>query len=198
MGQTQSSDTETAHRHDERIAVEEAKAELRESFDTAFARIRNLGVRLWHDDIRPPPAGWQWARTNKAAEEILVLDQVIEISLDHDLGFDYFSEDEINANPRLLFARGQGDQTGYDLVHWMIENDRVPETVTIHSWNHDGARRMAALLARCGHASILAPYSAEAELLPSGWLWQRLSSRMSRMRQPGSGTTRRWWAAQFG
>lgn len=45
-------------------------------------------IRLWHDDVRPPPRGWVWVRTNDDARAILQTGRVIEASLDHDLGYD--------------------------------------------------------------------------------------------------------------
>jgi hypothetical protein len=45
-------------------------------------------IRLWHDDVRPPPDdSWTWARTNDAAKAVLEAHPVCEISLDHDLGY---------------------------------------------------------------------------------------------------------------
>jgi len=117
----------------------------------------NSDIRLWHDDIRPAPAGWVWARTNAAAQEILKTGNVVEISMDHDLGLDGVSEQEINDNPEFLFGKGQSEQTGLDLVHWMIDRDLVPK-VTIHSWNPDGARAMAARLNRFGYDCTISPY----------------------------------------
>jgi hypothetical protein len=122
-------------------------------------------TKLWHDDIRPAPAGWEWARTNSAAREILSSKQVVEISLDHDLGLHEFTEEQIEENPELLFGRGAAEETGYDLVNWMIENDLVPPVITIHSWNPDGARNMAARLNHFGYDCTIAPYSVGAVLL---------------------------------
>lgn len=115
-------------------------------------------IRLWHDDIRPAPEGWVWARTNQAAQEILKTNNVIEISMDHDLGLDHFSEEEIDTNPELLFGMGQSEQTGYHLVVWMIDNCFVPPRITIHSWNPAGAKEMAARFNRFGYNVAVSPY----------------------------------------
>lgn len=114
--------------------------------------------RVWHDDIRPAPQGWVWARTNTEAERLLLENDVAEISLDHDLGLHGYTEAEIEANPELIMGRGQAEETGYDLVLWMIFKNRVPPLVTIHSWNPDGAKKMAALLNEYGHDCLIAPY----------------------------------------
>ena len=115
-------------------------------------------VRLWHDDIRPAPDGWLWARTNEAAQHILRTGNVVEISMDHDLGLDGFSEQQITDDPELLFGKGQSEKTGFHLVEWMIDNDVVPAKVTIHSWNPDGAKHMAARLNRFGFDCTISPY----------------------------------------
>jgi hypothetical protein len=74
---------------------------------------------------------------------------IVECSLDHDLGY---HDVEIPEDPdellKVLVLRGEAEETGYDLVCWMLENNLVPKKVTIHSWNPDGAKHMAARLAR--------------------------------------------------
>lgn len=105
-------------------------------------------MRLWHDDIRPAPEGWTWARTNREAQHLLLNEEIEECSLDHDLGME---EVDPAMEGALYLAGHSPDGTGLDLVRWMIENDRVPPKVSIHSWNFDGARRMFKTLADAGH-----------------------------------------------
>jgi len=119
-------------------------------------------MKLWHDDIRPAPEGWVWARTNKEAMAHLETGDVEEISLDHDLGLHDLTEEQIEADPELLFGRGQAEETGYHLVEWMIEHDCVPEHVTIHSWNPSGADMMANRLNRFGYNCRLEPFALPA------------------------------------
>lgn len=121
-------------------------------------------LRVWHDDIRPAPEGWVWVRTNEAARQILSdpAIMVAEISLDHDLGLDYFTEEEIADNPELTNARGDAGETGLDLARWMCETGHVPATVKIHSWNPDGARAMSRLFNENGHTCFLAPFMVNA------------------------------------
>jgi hypothetical protein len=100
---------------------------------------------VWHDDIRPAPrqGQWAWVRTNEEAIRLLSSRDVDGISLDHDLGLYHFSPEE----------------TGYDLVRWMIENDKVPPKVVIHSWNPAGAKRMADALTDAGYPPpLVEPY----------------------------------------
>jgi len=118
-------------------------------------------MKLWHDDVRPPPdASWTWARSNGEAKDLLYNERVEECSLDHDMGYEGVDIpenpdwDEImdiveNATPRA---------SGLELVHWMVETGNVPPKVTIHSWNPDGAKNMAARLNRFGHDCVIAPF----------------------------------------
>lgn len=117
-----------------------------------------MGVKVWHDDIRPAPEGWVWVRTNAEARRVLTLNDVEEISLDHDLGLDSFTEEQITDDPELLFGRGTAFENGLHLVNWMIEQELVPKKVTIHSWNPDGARYMAIALNRGGYDCTISPY----------------------------------------
>lgn len=116
-------------------------------------------TKLWFDDIRPAPEGWQWARTVEQAILILRANNVTAISLDHDLGLHHYTEAQIEADEELIFGRGQAEETGLDLVHWMIANNKVPEKIAVHSWNPDGARRMIATLNDAGHYVARIPYA---------------------------------------
>lgn len=120
----------------------------------------NARVRLWHDDVRLPPDGWLWARRNEEAIEILTSRQVVECSLDHDLGYhDVVLPDDPDELMEVYMLKGHSEQTGLQLVDWMVENDKVPPVVRIHSWNPVGAANMAARLARFGHSAIIDPFN---------------------------------------
>jgi hypothetical protein len=43
-------------------------------------------MKLWVDDIRDPPNGWELARSYNEAISMLLESDINEISLDHDLG----------------------------------------------------------------------------------------------------------------
>lgn len=116
-------------------------------------------MKLWHDDVRPPPDGWIWARTNAQAQAILENDwPVTEISLDHDLGFSHVEiPDDHDEFLEVMRLRGD-EEEGTELVEWMIVNNRVPPTITIHSWNPAGAVKMARMLNDAGHSVMVRPY----------------------------------------
>lgn len=101
-------------------------------------------MKLWHDDIRPAPEGWVWARTNEEAQEYLLTGEVTEISMDHDLGYhDVVLPDNPDELAEVMFLKGQSEQNGEELAVWMCQEEIFPSKITIHSWNPDGARRMA-------------------------------------------------------
>jgi hypothetical protein len=106
-------------------------------------------MKLWHDDIRRPPDDtWVWARTNLEAIDVLVRSDVSEASLDHDLGLERENPD---SDPTTWTLRGEspaGD--GVDLCMAMYHLRLVPPRVTIHSWNPDGAERMASICREAG------------------------------------------------
>jgi NAD+-processing family protein with receiver domain len=118
-------------------------------------------LKIWHDDIRPAPPGWVWARTNHEAQILLETGSVEEISLDHDLGLQDLSEEQVETEPELLFGRRiSPNGSGLDLVNWMCEKNLVPTRVTIHSWNPVGAQNMAARLNYFGHRCVIQPFKA--------------------------------------
>jgi hypothetical protein len=117
-------------------------------------------MKLWHDDVRPPPEGWVWARRNQEAQEMLLANEIVECSLDHDLGYHdvVLPDDPDELAEVLLLLRGRSDETGLQLVEWMIEKKLVPPKVTIHSWNPEGARQMAARLNDHGYDCVVQPF----------------------------------------
>lgn len=89
-------------------------------------------MKLWLDDVRPPPFGWEWVKTAAQAIYWLQKGVVEEASLDHDLG----SADA---------------QTGYEVACWIEaavvhDQDFVLPKVTIHSANPVGRGRMECAL----------------------------------------------------
>jgi hypothetical protein len=112
------------------------------------------GVRVWHDDVRPPPDGWLWVRTNEDARKILKTGNVQEISLDHDMGLD-----QLEPSVEHHDMRGRSEDNGMRLVEWMVANALVPESVVIHSWNLAGARSMYLHLNQHGYGCVFEAYT---------------------------------------
>lgn len=89
-------------------------------------------MKVWLDDVRPAPAGWIHVLTVTEAIELLLTDQITEISLDHDLG-DYES------------AGG----SGIKVIDWLAEFGHwPPDGVHIHSANPVGRESMQRSLDR--------------------------------------------------
>jgi hypothetical protein len=114
-------------------------------------------MRVWLDDSRPPPPGYDFvARTAAAAIKMLASGLVKEISLDHDLSLcgEHCIEDSsgkvrcVLGRPMLDFCPCPCHDTGYTVVCWMEENKVWPATVRIHTSNPVGRSKMeAAILA---------------------------------------------------
>lgn len=119
-------------------------------------------MKLWLDDIRPSPKGWVWARTNEQAKEYLLTGEVTECSLDHDLGYhDVDLPEDPDEAMEILILRGVSEETGLQLVEWMLEQNLVPSKIRIHSWNPSGTKNMAARLNHFGHDCLIAPFDVK-------------------------------------
>lgn len=76
-------------------------------------------IRLWIDDVRLPPAGWEWAKTSEEAMQLITNEdiEIIEISFDHDLG---------------------GDDDTRRVMYHFAETNTFPPVIWIHSANSVG------------------------------------------------------------
>lgn len=143
---------------------------------------------LWLDDIRKPPSPfWRWARTIDDAKLIIKTHNVLEASLDHDMGLhdrdpdDYENADvmrvprcykhycghiqtEAALNTPATNCDGCGNRTmppewslvpepdGVEFAKWLVEEDKVPPMIVIHSMNNVGARNIYEILK--DHANV--------------------------------------------
>lgn len=84
-------------------------------------------MKLWLDDVRPPPAGWIAVQTAADAISVLASGGVESVSLDHDLG-------------------PSEAGTGYDVATWIEEHAATGRLRrlrwAVHSANPVGVRRM--------------------------------------------------------
>ncbi len=91
-----------------------------------------LGIKIWLDDLRHPPKGWICVRTANAAIVLMKYNKTLEISLDHDLGW----------NP----ACGNG----YDVLLWIEEQVRLngyePPIIHVHTDNPSARPKMLAAI----------------------------------------------------
>lgn len=107
------------------------------------------GVYLWLDDIRPAPEGWLWVKTVDEAIEVIVAQDVMFASLDHDLGacddcLEGLTPDEwLVKHDYRSMPNCDHFGTGYSFVSWMEQYDRWPTMKPyVHSANPVGAARM--------------------------------------------------------
>lgn len=99
-------------------------------------------VKLWIDDLRKDPdtehaayserTGWVWAKSSGEAIALLTLRRAVGkkvdvIAFDHDLG---------------------GDDTTRPVMHWLIERDYWPATITVHTANPVGREWLVGMAKR--------------------------------------------------
>jgi hypothetical protein len=88
---------------------------------------------VYLDDERPTPEGWVAVRWPEEAIALLEGGQVVELSLDHDLGDDEHG-------------------TGYDVLLWLEEavatRGFVPPRVRVHSANSSARQKMELAIVR--------------------------------------------------
>ena len=88
-------------------------------------------MKVYLDDERPTPEGWVGVRWPEEAIELLRTGEVVEISLDHDLGDDDHG-------------------TGYDVLLWIEEAVATqgfePPLMRVHSANTSARSKMASAI----------------------------------------------------
>lgn len=92
-------------------------------------------MKLYVDDLRECPEGWEVARTVTDAIRTLADQEVEEVSLDHDIAFQ---------------GRHGLELETFEGVAWYIAAMKQPPRVTIHTANAPAAARMAAILKDAG------------------------------------------------
>lgn len=94
-------------------------------------------MKLWIDDLREPPEGWDWAKTSREAIALLGDCEYETISFDHDLG---------------------GEDTGIKVLNWMAwdcPDLKWPKKIMIHSYNPVGAQNLYNVATRYAPAGTL-------------------------------------------
>ena len=92
-------------------------------------------MKLWVDDLRSAPDGWQLATTASEAIALLRQGKIQQLSLDHDLG-----------EPESVVG------SGYQVAIWLEEQAYtgnwavIPDRISIHSANPVGRQNMLAAI----------------------------------------------------
>ena len=94
--------------------------------------------KIWIDDLRPAPAGYQWCRNYEQAVAALntfsSCGEGIEIvDLDHDLG---------------------EEKTGYDIAKYIVMNNIIIDSFRCHSMNVVGKKNIIQLLINYRYKNI--------------------------------------------
>jgi hypothetical protein len=97
-------------------------------------------MKLYLDDLRCPPFGWDLVRTADECIAVLESGKVEELSLDHDLADEHYASGEP--------LDGYREKTGMSVVDWMVETGTWPTVVYIHTLNPVGRGRMLAAVQR--------------------------------------------------
>lgn len=88
-----------------------------------------MAMRMWLDDVRTAPEGWVWVKTYQQAITCLEGNNVVQVSLDHDLG---------------------EEKTGYNVAQWIEEraaSGNMGKILwSVHSANTVGRKRIEAAM----------------------------------------------------
>ena len=108
-------------------------------------------MKLWLDDVRKPPKGWVWAINYDEAVSHLMTGEVVEISLDHDLGMEVIG----NHKNILIGVESQTAKTGYDVACWIeeevYEGRLTAPIMYCHSANPVGKGRINQVITKVNH-----------------------------------------------
>lgn len=122
-------------------------------------------IKLWLDDQRAAPFGWERAKTAEECILRLELENVEEISLDHDLAEEHYDPSRWPCLDVHGYT-GEHDRshykhaTGYEVAKWIVRNRKWPRTIWIHTLNPVGRRDMFELLTR------YAPENVQVQIRP--------------------------------
>jgi len=106
-------------------------------------------MKVYLDDVRPAPFGWERVYTAAGAIEQLRIGDVEAISLDHDLAEEHYDQalfDHVDLYGYEDIRPMLKEPTGYDVALWMVENDVWPEEIILHTMNPVGRNDMFKLL----------------------------------------------------
>jgi hypothetical protein len=108
-------------------------------------------MKVYLDDTRKAPFGWELVKTADEAVEKLKTGKVEAIALDHDLAEEHYDPE----NWAFLDAYGYTEhmdrskykeKTGYHVVQWMVANNTFPPEIVVHTLNPVGRQDMVRAL----------------------------------------------------
>jgi hypothetical protein len=104
-------------------------------------------MKIWLDDIRPAPPGWEWAKSYEQGVALFKANQIEAASLDHDLGYILHpDDDDMRVYPAEALA-----PTGYDFAMFLMAENLWPASLAVHSSNPVGVRNMCGIIERYGN-----------------------------------------------
>lgn len=117
-------------------------------------------MKIYLDDIRNPPSGWDLVKTADACIAKLETGNVEELSLDHDLAEEHYDEKnweyiDMHGYTGTMDRANYREKTGYSVVQWMIQNNVWPKLVVVHSMNPVGRASMVQAVDRHKPSGVL-------------------------------------------
>jgi hypothetical protein len=119
-------------------------------------------MKLWLDDMRKPPFGYDlWAKTADQAIAMLEKhgDRIEHCSLDHDLAEDHYETaaefSGYGLAPTPIDRSRFKEKTGYAVLEWMHETGRWVADISIHTLNPRGGEDMMSKLKNRAPAHVV-------------------------------------------
>jgi hypothetical protein len=112
--------------------------------------------KLFLDDQRPAPLGWELVRSyTEFVDSITKLGVPDVIAFDHDLGFEHYPLMEQNPGDKIPYDSYK-EKTGYHCAKWLVEQgSALPRVVVVHSFNTVGAQNIARHFLRYTDAEVI-------------------------------------------
>jgi len=119
-------------------------------------------MKLYVDDLRRCPEGWELARNNTEAIRLLSTGYVEEISIDHDICVPFSGELSEGVRRRLQI----GGETFQPVVYYItvMKPEFRPKKITMHTSNQPAGEKMILLMQFHGIEATYVPSSYHIQL----------------------------------
>ncbi len=119
-------------------------------------------MKLYVDDLRRCPEGWELARNNTEAIRLLSTGYVEEISIDHDICVPFSGELSEGVRRRLQI----GQETFQPVVYYstVMNPEFRPKKITMHTSNQPAGEKMILLMQFHGIEATYVPASYHIDL----------------------------------